>query len=188
MAAFLFNKRIRCEYTIVKTSIQKNQREIDKTLITLLTAAEDHRYMDHFGFDPFAILRATIQILAYQRLEGASTIEQQLVRTITNKRDISIKRKIEEIILSTLISLKITKNEIAISYLSLAYFGHNCQCHITAYGALNALELLSECDISNGAAVVALLKRPMPITINESWKELHRTRQNHIIRRFMSLY
>ena len=71
------------------------------TLSKLLISGEDHRFFYHLGFDIIAIARAVRNRLLYGRIEGASTIEQQLVRVLTNEYQRTFSRKIKEILLAT---------------------------------------------------------------------------------------
>ena len=74
-------------------------RELDGMLMEMLVTGEDRRFLRHCGFDPAAIARAAFWTLR-GRLQGASTIEQQLVRTITGEKQIRTTRKIREILLA----------------------------------------------------------------------------------------
>src|SRR5208337_2064528 len=57
-----------------------------------LIAAEDHRFFNHGGVDPIALVRAIVRFHLRGRLQGASTIEQQLVRTVTMRYDRTVLR------------------------------------------------------------------------------------------------
>ncbi|PSU72900.1 hypothetical protein C9J22_02840 [Photobacterium phosphoreum] len=57
--------------------------------------------------------------------QGASTIEQQLVRTITGCYDITLKRKLSEQLLAISISREFDKNQIISAYIQTAYLGNN---------------------------------------------------------------
>ncbi len=96
---------------------------LSQFLLDALIVAEDHRFYQHPGVDIIAILRAIWSILFRRRIQGASTIEQQLVRTITKRYDLSILRKIREMYLSLMLSSMFPKERIARNYLSVAYFG-----------------------------------------------------------------
>ena len=54
-----------------------------KKLVTFLVIGEDHRYYKHPGFDIIGICRAIYKNVFLGKREGASTIEQQLVRVLT---------------------------------------------------------------------------------------------------------
>lgn len=184
----IISPRIRMEYKLVNNAIENHPRSSFEDLLTdLLIAAEDHRYMFHFGFDHIAIVRAIFRILILRKVEGASTIEQQLVRTVTKKYGISLKRKIEEISISLLISINNNKSDIAYTYLSIAFFGYNSVGYKSASKMLEKYGSSTYSVVLQGAAIVALLKRPMPSRKNESWKNLHKARKYHIVNRYNTL-
>ena len=72
-----------------------------KKLVAFLVVGEDHRYYRHIGFDIVGICRAVYRDVFLGKREGASTIEQQLVRALTEDYRFSIRRKIKEIYLAT---------------------------------------------------------------------------------------
>ena len=86
---------------------------------------EDRRFFDHLGFDFVSIIRAFKNNLGNHPIQGASTIEQQLVRTLIDERKICYNRKLTEIGLATLISNKFKKKEIMEYYLNSIPF-KNC--------------------------------------------------------------
>ena len=106
----------------IKIEIIKDDVSINK-LIDYLISAEDHRYKYHVGFDIIAIIRAFRNRILYKKQEGASTIEQQLVRTIIGKYEKSLSRKLREICLAFALKLFIDKKTIALTYLNIAYYG-----------------------------------------------------------------
>lgn len=88
-----------------------------------LVAGEDHRYYWHLGVDPIAIARATLGWLLWRRLSGASTIEQQLVRTLRQRYELTLGRKLSEIWLAVRVSRSFRKEDILVAYLEVGYFG-----------------------------------------------------------------
>lgn len=73
-----------------------NEKAISLSLIDTLRLAEDHRQLLHRGVDPVAILR-TIYLRLFKNIhQGASTIDQQFVRTITKRYEKTVRRKIRE--------------------------------------------------------------------------------------------
>lgn len=86
---------------------------------------EDKRYYSHNGVDLYSIMRAILKNLTSSRLEGASTITQQLVRIITEERELKLKRKINEVLIAVLIENKFSKKEILEAYVNLYQF-HSC--------------------------------------------------------------
>jgi penicillin-binding protein 1A len=126
----------------------------------LLVSAEDHRHRRHYGYDPHAICRATWRRLVCGRREGASTIEQQIVRVLTNRFELSVGRKIHEILLATLLSKAVPKSAMPTLYLSIGYFGWQMNGFAQACRRLeirpNAISL------DEAAELVARLKYPEP--------------------------
>jgi penicillin-binding protein 1A len=87
-------------------------------------AAEDRRFYQHGPIDLRAIARALETNLRHKRsVEGASTLTQQLARTLFLKRDPSLKRKVQEAYLAWQLEKGLTKDEILELYLNRTYFG-----------------------------------------------------------------
>ncbi|WP_185279267.1 biosynthetic peptidoglycan transglycosylase, partial [Elizabethkingia anophelis] len=124
-------KEIAIDLGVITDIINNERANIDKystlsnldKLVDFLIIGEDRRYYQHKGFDVIAIIRAIRNRIFYNKKEGASTIEQQLVRVLTNQYCRTLKRKIKEIILATKLKKMLSKKEIALLYLRLAYFG-----------------------------------------------------------------
>lgn len=132
---------------------------LDGVCIRALVAAEDRRFFYHLGFDFIAIVRAAYMTLFLRRLQGASTIEAQLVRTVTGRREILLSRKIREVFVASIVSVMRPKRSIASAYLSVAYFG---------FEELGILHAAARLGISLEASakwqiffLVAMLKRPL---------------------------
>ncbi|MEA3290218.1 MAG: PBP1A family penicillin-binding protein [Campylobacterota bacterium] len=90
-----------------------------------LVAIEDTNYFEHKGINIDAIIRAIIKDIKHMALvEGASTLTQQLVKTMVLTRDKKIIRKIKEVLLSLRLETLLTKEEILERYLNHVYFGH----------------------------------------------------------------
>jgi len=126
----------------------------------LLVSGEDHRHEHHKGFDLRAICRAIWRWLAYNRHEGASTIEQQIVRVITNRFERTLSRKVRELLLATLLSEALPKAAMPGFYLSIGYYGWRMN------GFQQACQRLGLCpesiSLDTAAALVARLKYPEP--------------------------
>ncbi len=110
-----------------KYRIPANFENLNKTYLDMLIEYEDKRYYKHFGFDPFAISRATFQYIKNgEILSGASTITMQLVRMLEPK-DRNIFSKISEVINAVQLELKFSKKEILEMYLTLTPYGANIE-------------------------------------------------------------
>lgn len=107
-------------YKIVEAN--KSDVKIPKNLIQSLILIEDKRYFNHFGIDTYSMFRAFLKNTTTKRLEGASTIVQQLIRTLTNDRQIKFSRKINEVLLAAIISNKFSKDELLCAYLNTYKF------------------------------------------------------------------
>ncbi len=100
-------------------------KEMPKHLIQAILAVEDARFYEHRGFDPIRIVRAFFKnIESGQLRQGASTITQQVTRSLFLTPEKTLQRKIKELILSRKMELLLTKDEILEIYLNQIYFGH----------------------------------------------------------------
>lgn len=153
--------------------------QIDPRLIDFLIIAEDRRYGNHVGFDVFAIFRAIWRRVSSSKKEGASTISQQLVRTLTNRRECTIRRKLKEILLAVLVTKFFDPYDVAIVYLNVAYYG----------GKMNGLEGacyklgLSSSNIPEveAASLISRLKYPEPLNASSSRRSQISNRSRYII-------
>lgn len=126
----------------------------------LLVSGEDHRHARHPGFDPIAICRALWRRVVSRSFEGASTIEQQLVRTITGRYERTLKRKLKEILLAFLVCETFSKKDLPAVYLAIAYYGWHMNGYRQACRRLQIRPDLSAPD--QAASLVARLKYPEP--------------------------
>ena len=93
-------------------------------LITALVTIEDRNFYSHSGIDLKGILRAIVKdILAGHFAEGASTITQQLAKTLFLTKEKTLTRKAKEAILAFQLERRYTKDEILALYLNQIYFG-----------------------------------------------------------------
>ena len=107
---------------------------VSASLVNATVAIEDDQFYNHFGIDIPAIFKAVLSEIGLGSPRGGSTITQQFARNTFLTSERSYKRKIQEILLSMLIELKFSKNEILLMYLNAIPYGSN------AYG----IELAAE--------------------------------------------
>jgi penicillin-binding protein 1A len=100
--------------------------KVPYSFVDVLISAEDHRSSLHLGVDPIAMIRAFLVRIFKGKIEGASTIEQQFVRTITGRFERTISRKVREQALAIAVSRRRSKYAIASAYLSVAFYGTGC--------------------------------------------------------------
>jgi membrane peptidoglycan carboxypeptidase len=124
----------------------------------LLVSAEDHRHGRHGGIDYYAICRAVWRRLVQRRREGASTIEQQIVRVLTNRFERTLTRKVRELLLATLVSEQLPKSATPALYLSIGYYGWRMNGFAQACRRLGLKPPALSLD--DAAALVARLKYP----------------------------
>src|SRR5262249_14407629 len=86
-------------------------RDVPPVLVKELVATEDHNYYTHHGFDPRALARALLS-LGSQRVQGGSTITQQLVKNFFLTPERTITRKFTELVMAVLLELHYGKEEI----------------------------------------------------------------------------
>jgi len=96
-------------------------------------AAEDRRFYQHSGIDPVGIGRALVRNLSQRSVEeGASTITQQLARTVFLSQDVTLIRKLKEAALAGKLERQLSKRQILTEYLNVVYLGSS------AYGVADA--------------------------------------------------
>ncbi|MGH6926450.1 MAG: transglycosylase domain-containing protein [Propylenella sp.] len=88
-------------------------------------AIEDRRFRSHFGVDPVGLARAVARnFFAGGVVEGGSTLTQQLAKNMFLTPERSLKRKVQEVVLSLWLETKFTKDQILEMYLNRVYFGN----------------------------------------------------------------
>ena len=136
---------------------------IPEKVVNAFLSAEDKNFFSHPGIDAKGILRAVIKniknITQNKRLEGASTITQQVAKKFLLTNEVSMKRKIKEAILAFRIERAYTKERILELYLNQIYLGQG------TYGiAAASLEYfdksIKELNYSEAALLAALPKAP----------------------------
>ena len=100
---------------------------IPEKIINSFLSAEDKNFFNHPGVDAKGVLRAIINnisnVLSSKRLEGASTITQQVAKNFLLTNEVSLNRKIKEAILAFRIERALSKERILELYLNQIYLG-----------------------------------------------------------------
>ncbi len=134
--------------------------KIPRNLVNAFLAAEDDQFYKHGGLNYTAILRATVANLrAGKNVQGASTITQQVAKTLFLSSEKKLIRKIKEAILAQKMEENLTKDEILYLYLNQIYFGQG------AYGVELAAETyfrkpLERLTLAEMAILAGLPKAP----------------------------
>lgn len=101
--------------------------EIPKNMIEALVAIEDKRFFSHQGVDWKRTLGAFSNLFSGNKSTyGGSTITQQLIKNLTDDKDVTVKRKLTEIFRALEFEKHYTKNQILEWYLNTSYFGQGC--------------------------------------------------------------
>ncbi len=154
---------------------------IPPLFIVGLIAAEDHRNALHPGVDPIAMVRAGLVRIRHKKIEGASTIEQQFVRTVAGRYERSLQRKISEQSLAISVLRRRSKSRIANAYLSIAFYGPGC---VGLVGLKRRCgDQLEITELSAALGMIARLKYPEPIHPTKGWRDKIDQRVQYINRR-----
>ena len=163
--------------------------QIAPALKDAVIAVEDHRFYKHFGIDPIGTARALWRdTTGSRRLEGGSTLTQQLARTLflSNKR--TPMRKAQEAVLALLLEQELSKNQILEFYLNRVYLS----------GGVYGVETMSEnlygksaarLSLPEAAIIAGLIRAPSALSpwtnydgaIERSHVVLQRMREEHVI-------
>jgi penicillin-binding protein 1A len=100
--------------------------QIPKLMKDSLLAVEDARFYEHGGIDPISVVRAMVSIVSggtVRRLQGGSTITQQVARTFLLTRERTVSRKFKEALLSLRIESALSKDQVLELYMNEIYLG-----------------------------------------------------------------
>jgi len=177
---------------LVANMFQKEHRqyasfdEIPPKVIESIVAIEDTQFFEHNGVNLDAIFRAIIKDIQHMKLvEGASTLTQQLVKTMILTREKKLMRKIKEVLLSLRLETQLTKEEILERYLNEVFFGHGY------YGIKTAAQgyfhkSLRQLNLKEIAILVGLPKAPSFYDPTKNLK-FSLSRANQVITRLKTL-
>ncbi len=136
---------------------------IPEKIIQAFLSAEDKNFFSHPGVDAKGVLRAILKnisnIIYSKRLEGASTITQQVAKNFLLTNEVSLNRKLKEAILAFRIERALTKERILELYLNQIYLGEG------TYGIASASlryfdKSINELEYDEAALLAALPKAP----------------------------
>ncbi len=130
---------------------------VPEHLVNATIAIEDRKFYQHMGIDIIRIGGAAIQNLKYQaKVQGASTITQQLARGLYLSLEKTWERKIKEAIFALQIELQYSKDDILEMYLNQTYYGHG------AYGVQLAAKTFYDKDIAELSLAEASMLAGVP--------------------------
>ena len=166
----------------VERRLKAQLTDVPQVLTQAVIAVEDARFFEHPGLDVIGIARAVwTNLRRGGKVEGASTITQQLARSLFLSTERTYGRKIRELILAYKMELILSKEEILELYLNQIYFGQG------AYGVVAAAQTyfgkgLPELTLGEAAMLAGLPKSPNNYS---PYKNLERAkkRQEHVLTR-----
>ena len=146
------------EFAIEKR-IPIKEQDIPKNVENALIAVEDYRFYDHIGIDPYRIAGVVFKNLTTGKMEGASTITQQLAKNLFLYKDQTFTRKVNEWAVALQIERFYTKRQILEMYMNYVFLGAG------AYGFEAGARTyfgksLKELSLEEAALLAAIPKSP----------------------------
>lgn len=171
---------------------QRHDVSLDQIALDLqhaVVAIEDRRFYYHPGIDPIGITRAAVRDVRERgRVEGGSTLTQQLARTLFLSNVRSYGRKLKEAAIAVLIEAQLTKRQILEFYLNRVYLSAG------VYGVEPMSERLfrkhaSAVTLPEAAMIAGLIQAPSALSpwsnydgaLERSWRVLAEMREQHLI-------
>lgn len=146
-----------------RTSVKLS--EISPYLIQATIAIEDATFYENQGISPRGILRAALANLRGEEIQGASTITQQLIKMVLLTPEVSIERKVQEMILAWRVNQQYTKDQVLEWYLNEIPYGnmaYGIEAAAEAYFGKNAADLdLAEASMLAGIPQAPALLSPL---------------------------
>src|SRR5213082_2127045 len=136
---------------------------IPKRVIDAFLSAEDKNFYSHHGVDPISILRAALTDVgrwhSKRRPVGASTITQQVAKNMLLSNELTMSRKIKEVLLATRIEEALSKDRILELYLNEIYLGSGAY-GVEAAALIYFNKSLDELTLGEAAFLAGLPKAP----------------------------
>ncbi len=133
---------------------------LPKHVIDAIIATEDRRFFNHWGIDPFGMIRAVFaNMRAGQFRQGGSTLTQQLAKNLFLSHERTLTRKIDELALAIWLEYRLDKNQILELYLNRVYFGagaYGVEAAAQRYYGKSARAM----NVAEAALIAGLLKAP----------------------------
>jgi len=137
--------------------------QVPKLLIDALISIEDRKYYSHWGIDPRGIARALYKTVSGQRIEGGSTLTQQLVKNFFLTSERTLTRKATEVLMALLLEMHYDKDEILETYLNEIFLGQDASRAIHGFGLASHFYFdrpLDRLELHEIATLVGMVKGP----------------------------
>ncbi|MFB1029990.1 MAG: transglycosylase domain-containing protein, partial [Thauera sp.] len=158
--------------------------EVPSHLKHAILAAEDERFYEHRGIDPFGLARAALANLSSGgRGQGASTITMQVARNFFLSREKTYNRKLYEILLALKIEQNLSKDQILELYINQIFLGQRAYGFAAAARAYYG-KTLDELTLPEAAMLAGLPKAPSAFNpiVNPARAAV---RQQYVLRRML---
>jgi len=186
MASQVFdrNDNLLSSVYFAENRLPKQLADISETAIKTLIASEDERFFSHGAIDFRGIIAGLlIDPLLGRGVRGASTLTQQLARqAILHDTDLTIARKVKEIVVAYRLEKQYTKEEILNMYLNYVYYGnglYGIEAAALGYFGVHARDL----DAAQSAMIIGVL--PAPSAYNPYVNLERATEQQQLVLRKM---
>jgi penicillin-binding protein 1B len=137
---------------------------IPEQLIDTLLLVEDRNFYFHYGISPLGITRALISnIQAGRTVQGGSTLTQQLVKNMFLTREKTLWRKVNEAVMSVILELRYSKDQLLEAYINEVYLGQNYANGIYGFGLAAKFyfgQPIQSLSIEQTATLIGLVKGP----------------------------
>lgn len=185
------------EETVVKELYSGQNREwvsydqIPQQIRDVTIAAEDKRFWEHNGVDWLRTARSAVGFFGgSDRLQGGSTITQQVIKNLTGHNETTPERKVQEIFTALKLEKTYSKEQILETYLNIIFFSNQC------YGIQSASKFyfdkdIDELNVAEAATLIAITNaptkyNPLRENPNPSWNwgtgmEENKKRRDYII-------
>lgn len=138
--------------------------EVPPTCLNAIMAIEDAQFLEHGGVSIKGIGRALIKnISSGRKAQGGSTITQQLVKNYFLTSERTIKRKVQEFVMSILLESRFSKDQILETYLNVIYMGQNGAFQVRGYGSAAQYyfgKTLTDLNLSECSLLAAIVNSP----------------------------
>jgi len=162
-------------------------QQIPAVVRSAFIAAEDDAFYEHGGINPFSIVRALVNdLVAGGKIQGGSTITQQVVKSLLLTPRKSYERKLKEMVLAMRLERQLSKDEILGLYLNHIYLGSG------AYGVAAAAQeyfgkRVEELTLAEAALLAGLPQAPSRYSPFNHWPRA-KARQRYVLQRMAEVH
>ena len=187
----------RTEYTLepelISNLFDKNREkrrlvkyeDIPPVLVQAVVSAEDKRFFQHSGFDPIRIIKAAyVDVREHRYAQGASTLSQQLARSLWLDPNKTWRRKIPEVLITIHLEQKLKKEQIFEYYANQVPLGNRGSFGIRGFGEAAQMYFgkdVARLTLPEAATLAGLIQQPS-FTNPLRWPERARVRRNVVLK------